>query len=67
MSTEFRPSMDPQSKDIVLDGKFIGFLQWHKGPFTVSFQPLDKPLPLGVLEDILTERERILSERKSKK
>lgn len=59
-SIEFQITMDPNSEDIRVDGKNVGYLQWQKGPFDLeakNFRVIMKPsnsfipLPLDTLVD----------------
>lgn len=63
--TEFKMTMDPQSKEIYIEGKSIGFLMWHNGAFVVKTAQ-SSILPIGLLADIQRERNRILESSEEK-
>lgn len=64
--TEFRDTMDPQSRRMYVDGKFVGNIMWHSGSFVVNIST-PFTLPIGLLADILRQRNEISAENEVKK
>jgi hypothetical protein len=61
--TEFRPTMDPHSLEIVREGKRLGNLLWHNGEARVEFPTPDALLtvPVDILESIVRRSKLALS------
>jgi hypothetical protein len=56
---DFRDGMDPHSLDIRIDNKLVGYLQWHKGPFTIIMWETGVHVPIDDLTRKVAEvRER---------
>ncbi len=63
ITTEFHPTMDPQSLEIVTGDKRIGSLLWHNGEAKVEFSTPDPLLilPVSALESIVNRSKLELS------
>lgn len=59
----FISGMDPHSLDIRQDGKHIGFLQWHRGPYHAIFWDHPADLSLSELKSIVAKAEEVIEER----
>lgn len=60
MSIEFRLTMDPCSRDVYVDEKLVGSIQWHRErvPCFVATRPGNPfVLPLSVMKKVVKQLE----------
>ena len=62
---ELRMNMDPQSRDIYIDGAFFGYFRWHDNEWNIMPGTWD-PLPWSLIEKCVEFRRQHMEQARDR-